>query len=63
MTKEKVVLAYSGGLDTSVAIQWLNDEIYIILAPKSAVERRTNYNGTSTESVLAQIEQGKSKLN
>lgn len=25
MAKEKVVLAYSGGLDTSVAIQWLQD--------------------------------------
>lgn len=40
----------------------ISDEIYIILAPKSAVERRTNYNGTSTQSVLAQIKQGKSKL-
>ncbi|MFB1050322.1 argininosuccinate synthase [Paraliobacillus sp. JSM ZJ581] len=26
MTKEKVVLAYSGGLDTSVAIKWLQDQ-------------------------------------
>ncbi len=26
MSKEKVVLAYSGGLDTSVAIQWLKEE-------------------------------------
>ncbi len=26
MSKEKVVLAYSGGLDTSVAIRWLMDE-------------------------------------
>lgn len=26
MSKEKVVLAYSGGLDTSVAIKWLQDE-------------------------------------
>jgi argininosuccinate synthase len=25
MTREKCVLAYSGGLDTSVAIQWLKD--------------------------------------
>jgi argininosuccinate synthase len=25
MAKEKVVLAYSGGLDTSVAIRWLID--------------------------------------
>ena len=24
--KEKIVLAYSGGLDTSVAVQWLIDK-------------------------------------
>lgn len=40
----------------------ITEEIYTILKPKSAVERRTNYNGTSTQSVLAQIKQGKSKL-
>lgn len=26
MSKEKVVLAYSGGLDTSVAIKWLREK-------------------------------------
>ena len=26
-TKEKVVLAYSGGLDTSVCVKWLQDEL------------------------------------
>ena len=26
MSKEKVVLAYSGGLDTSVCIKWLQEE-------------------------------------
>lgn len=26
MSKEKVVLAYSGGLDTSVCVKWLRDE-------------------------------------
>ena len=26
MAKDKVVLAYSGGLDTSVCIKWLQDE-------------------------------------
>ncbi|TDL95462.1 hypothetical protein ERX27_08320 [Macrococcus brunensis] len=29
---EKVVLAYSGGLDTSVAIQWLVDQGYEVIA-------------------------------
>lgn len=26
MAKEKVVLAYSGGLDTSVSIKWLQEQ-------------------------------------
>ncbi|ARJ51401.1 argininosuccinate synthase [Staphylococcus lutrae] len=30
--KEKVVLAYSGGLDTSVAVQWLIDNGYDVIA-------------------------------
>jgi len=32
MTNKKVVLAYSGGLDTSVAVQWLTDEGYEVVA-------------------------------
>ncbi|WP_414054083.1 argininosuccinate synthase [Macrococcus equi] len=32
MTKEKVVLAYSGGLDTSVAIQWLIEKDFDVIA-------------------------------
>ncbi|MBE7120405.1 argininosuccinate synthase [Bacillus cereus] len=32
MEKKKVVLAYSGGLDTSVAIKWLQDKNYDIIA-------------------------------
>ncbi|MGX4763767.1 argininosuccinate synthase [Holzapfeliella sp. JNUCC 72] len=32
MTKEKIILAYSGGLDTSVAIKWLSDEGYDVIA-------------------------------
>lgn len=30
--KEKIILAYSGGLDTSVAIKWLTDEGYEVIA-------------------------------
>lgn len=32
MDKKKVVLAYSGGLDTSVAIQWLKEQGYEVVA-------------------------------
>lgn len=32
MAREKVVLAYSGGLDTSVAIKWLDDQGYDVIA-------------------------------
>lgn len=30
MSKEKVILAYSGGLDTSVAITWLNKDYDVV---------------------------------
>ncbi|MCB8642731.1 argininosuccinate synthase, partial [Holdemanella sp. DFI.5.55] len=30
--KEKIVLAYSGGLDTSVAIAWLKNKGYDVIA-------------------------------
>ncbi|NQT74964.1 MAG: argininosuccinate synthase, partial [Candidatus Omnitrophica bacterium] len=32
MNKNKVVLAYSGGLDTSVAVRWLADKGYDVIA-------------------------------
>ena len=32
MSKEKVVLAYSGGLDTSVILKWLIDKGYEVIA-------------------------------
>lgn len=32
MTKKKIVLAYSGGLDTSVAIKWLQEQGYDVVA-------------------------------
>jgi argininosuccinate synthase len=32
MSQNKVVLAYSGGLDTSVAIKWLQDQGYAVVA-------------------------------
>ena len=32
MKKEKLVLAYSGGLDTSVILHWLNNQGYEVIA-------------------------------
>ena len=33
MSKEKVILAYSGGLDTTVIIPWLKDNyVYVVIA-------------------------------
>src|SRR3954453_11408546 len=37
MTKKKVVLAYSGGLDTSVAIPWLTQQGYEVIAVSADV--------------------------
>ena len=42
MTKEKIVLAYSGGLDTSVAIKWLLEEGYDVIACCLDVGERKN---------------------
>lgn len=40
--KEKVVLAYSGGLDTSVAVKWLVDEGYDVIAYCLDIGERKN---------------------
>lgn len=42
MTKEKILLAYSGGLDTSVAIKWLLEEGYDVIACCLDVGERKN---------------------
>ncbi|MGC6770439.1 argininosuccinate synthase [Enterococcus sp. LJL128] len=42
MSKEKVILAYSGGLDTSVAVKWLVDEGYDVIACCLDVGERKN---------------------
>ncbi|TCP55927.1 argininosuccinate synthase [Tumebacillus sp. BK434] len=37
MSKKKLILAYSGGLDTSVAITWLNEQGYEVIAVSADV--------------------------
>ncbi len=39
MAKEKVVLAYSGGLDTSVILKWLLEQGYEVFAYMADIGR------------------------
>ncbi|MBU0745147.1 MAG: argininosuccinate synthase [Gammaproteobacteria bacterium] len=43
MTKKKVVLAYSGGLDTSVILKWLIEEGYEVIAYIADVGQRDDF--------------------
>ncbi len=43
MNKEKLVLLYSGGLDTSVILQWLKDEGYEVYAYTADVGQREDW--------------------
>lgn len=51
MTKEKIVLAYSGGLDTSVAIKWLLEEGYDVIACCLDVGERKNLDFTKEKAL------------
>ena len=41
MSKEKVILAYSGGLDTSVAITWLKKDYDVVAVCMDVGEGKT----------------------
>ncbi len=43
MKKEKVVLAYSGGLDTSVILKWLIDKGYDVIAFIADLGQKEDY--------------------
>ena len=44
MTRAKIVLAYSGGLDTSVAIKWLTKKGYDVVAYMADVGQKADFN-------------------
>ena len=51
---EKAVLAYSGGLDTSVTIRWLGEQGYEVHAVAVDVgQRRTSHRSSSAVSAPA----------
>ena len=43
MAKEKVVLAYSGGLDTSVILKWLLEEGYEVFAYMANIGQQEDF--------------------
>ena len=43
MKKNKIVLAYSGGLDTSVILKWLSENNYAVIAYIADVGQRENF--------------------
>jgi len=50
--RQKVVLAYSGGLDTSVAIRWLQEKGYDVVAVTMDVGQPGNLEGTRAKAQL-----------
>jgi len=50
---KKVVLAYSGGLDTSVAVAWLSDKGYDVIAYMADVGQGGDYNKLEKRAIAA----------
>lgn len=55
MNKEKLVLAYSGGLDTSVLVHWLDQQGYEVIALCLDL-------GQKVEDIDAILEKGKKQV-
>ena len=53
---KKVVLAYSGGLDTSVAIKWLKDKGYGVIAYMADVGQGGDVNAIKKRAMIAGAE-------
>ena len=50
---KKVVLAYSGGLDTSVAIKWLANKGYSVIAYMADVGQDGNFKAIKSRAMAA----------
>lgn len=44
MVKEKVILAYSGGLDTSCILKWLLDKNYDVICYMANIGQEEDFN-------------------
>ena len=51
--KEKVVLAYSGGLDTSVILKWLIEKNYEVIAFVADVGQAEDFEAVQEKSIAA----------
>lgn len=51
MSKGKVVLAYSGGLDTSVILKWLQDEGYVVICYIADVGQDDDFKAASEKAM------------
>jgi argininosuccinate synthase len=53
MTKEKVVLAYSGGLDTSVILKWLVNKGYDVVCFVGDVGQKEDFDAVKKKALNA----------
>lgn len=53
MAREKVVLAYSGGLDTSVILKWLDEKGYDVIAYVADVGQSDDLSGVESKAVAS----------
>jgi argininosuccinate synthase len=51
MHKGKVILAYSGGLDTSVAIKWLQEKGYEVITLTADVGQQIDLEATKAKAL------------
>lgn len=50
---KKVVLAYSGGLDTSVCMKWLSDKGYYVIAAIADLGQKANFKALEKKAIFA----------